>query len=391
MDCYAACLSIQNRLFNKTKKYFDMRILFICISLLIIYKSSNSQQLSSFNINGKFNSDTLTGKTYLYYPVKEKWIKDSCHIVKGAFSFAGKLMHPVLGRLGYKNKMTEIFLEPATMKVLLTNEQLEPTEISGSLSENEFREINNKIKKINSRWQSVIDTLSAVNRRSNTTFQELKSWVLEPYFDEIREAYLDFFKQNPQSYVTAYFLAINVIEMNQGNLTTDSLKEYYDKFPTLVKNSWYGEKITEELARRKIAIRGTEAYNFTKTDLNGQPLSLSSFRGKYVLLDFWGSWCVPCRKGNPYLKELYFRYKEKGFDIIGIAADNNTKDAWHKAIEKDGLPWHHILINDLGPIYNIISYPTKILIDKNGVIIGRFGSDEKELDDQLSSIFKNIH
>jgi thiol-disulfide isomerase/thioredoxin len=368
-----------------------MRILFICISLLIIYKSSNSQQLSSFNINGKFNSDTLTGKTYLYYPVKEKWIKDSCHIVKGAFSFAGKLMHPVLGRLGYKNKMTEIFLEPATMKVLLTNEQLEPTEISGSLSENEFREINNKIKKINSRWQSVIDTLSAVNRRSNTTFQELKSWVLEPYFDEIREAYLDFFKQNPQSYVTAYFLAINVIEMNQGNLTTDSLKEYYDKFPTLVKNSWYGEKITEELARRKIAIRGTEAYNFTKTDLNGQPLSLSSFRGKYVLLDFWGSWCVPCRKGNPYLKELYFRYKEKGFDIIGIAADNNTKDAWHKAIEKDGLPWHHILINDLGPIYNIISYPTKILIDKNGVIIGRFGSDEKELDDQLSSIFKNIH
>lgn len=366
-----------------------MRIFFLSIFSLIIYKSSNSQPLSSFHINGKFNVDTLTGKIYLNYQVKEKWIKDSCQIVKGNFSFTGKIMHPVLGRLAYKNKMTEIFLEPTTMKVLLNNEQLEPTEVSGSVSENELRKINNTIKKINSRWQSVKDTLSAVNRRSNPAFQELKSWVLTPYFEEIREAYLDFFKQYPQSYVTAYFLAINIIEMNQGELPADSLKKYYDKLPALVKNSWYGEKITEELAKRKIAVDGTEAYNFTKTDLHGQPLSLSSFRGKYVLLDFWGSWCVPCRKGNPHLKELYARYKEKGFDIIGIAADNDTRDAWHKAIEKDGLPWHQILIDDLEPIYNITSYPTKILIDKNGVIIGRFGSEEKELDEQLSSIFNN--
>jgi thiol-disulfide isomerase/thioredoxin len=275
------------------------------------------------------------------------------------------------------------------MRVLLTNGELEPIETSGSLSENKFREINNKIKKINSRWQSVIDTLTAINKRSNTAFQELKSWVLEPYFDEIREAYLDFFKQNPQSYVTAYFLAINVIEMNQGNLPAGSLKKYYDKLPVLVKKSLYGEQITEELAKRKIGIPGTESFDFTKTDLNGQPLSLSSLRGKYVLLDFWGSWCVPCRKGNPHLKELYFQYKDKGFDIIGIAADNNTKDAWLKAIEKDQLPWHHILIDDLEAIYNITSYPTKILIDKRGIIIGRYGSEENKLDQQLSSIFNN--
>jgi len=368
-----------------------MRFLFLAIILSFTCTNLNSQQLPSFSVNGKFNSDTLAGKIYLYYPVNGIWRKDSFLIKRGAFSFAGKLLHPTLGRLSYNNKIKEIFLEPTHMKVLCKDEQLEHIETSGSISEIEFKEIDNKIRKINNRWQSVKDTLSAVNRRSNTTFQELKSWVLEPYFEEIRKTYLDFFDKYPQSFVTAYFLSINVIEMNQGSLTANLLKTYYDRLAKPVKNSWYGEKIIEELAKRKVAIPGTEAFNFTKSDLNGRPLSLSSFRGKYVLLDFWGSWCVPCRKGNPHLKELYFRYKEKGFDIIGIAADNNTENAWRKAVEKDGLPWHHILIDDLETVYNITSYPTKILMDKQGIIIGRFGAEEKELDEQLSSIFNNIH
>ena len=132
-----------------------------------------------------------------------------------------------------------------------------------------------------------------------------------------------------------------------------------------------------------------EAFGFSQTDINGRTLSLSSFRGKYILLDFWGSWCVPCRKGNPHLIELYDHYKDKGFDIIGIAKDDNTKDAWIKAVEKDKLPWHQILCEHLDIKYNVTSYPTKILIDKNGLIIGRFGEDEIELDRQLKLIFDN--
>jgi thiol-disulfide isomerase/thioredoxin len=123
--------------------------------------------------------------------------------------------------------------------------------------------------------------------------------------------------------------------------------------------------------------------------LKGQTLSLSTFSGKYVLLEFWGSWCVPCRKGNPHLKELYYSYKDKGFDIIGIAKDDDTKDAWVKAVKKDELPWHQILVGDLDTKYNITSYPTKILIDQKGIIIGRYGEDEKELDEKLASIFKS--
>lgn len=365
-----------------TRKLIVVLLFFFCIT-------ASAQQLRLFGINGKFKPDTLTGTIYLSYPVNGIWTRDSCLIADGAFSFTGQIPHPVLGRFSYNNNTRDFFLEPATMNVQFTGRELEQVAASGSASEIEFEEIDRKIRKINDRWQSVMDTLSAVNRRSNAAFQELKGWVLNPYFAEVNDAYLDFFVQYPQSYVTAYFLAINVIEMNQGNFPVDSLNAYYEKFEDTVKGSWYGEQIRQELKKREIAVTGTRAPDFVMTDVNGSSLSLSSFRGQYVLLDFWGSWCVPCRKGNPHLKALYHRYKDKGFDIIGIAADNDTEAAWKKAIEADGLPWHHILIDDLDIEYNISAYPTKILVDGQGIIIGRYGTDDQELDEKLASIFND--
>jgi len=348
-----------------------------------------SQQPSSFTLNGRFDPDTLTGKVYLDYPAVGGFKRDSSELKGGSFSFAGQIAHPVLGRLIYGRKEKDLFIGAGNHRVLCKDARWENVEITGSSTQEEFDVLDNAVGKINKRWSVVKDTLYAVNKRSNTAFQELKGWVLEPYFEEMREAYLDFFEKYPQSYVTAYYLSFNIIELNQGGLPTESLNNYYAGFPDAVKNSVYGKGVAKQVEKRKIAAPGTDAIDFSKNDLNGKLLSLSSFRGKYVLLDFWGSWCVPCRKGNPHLKELYQRYKSKGFDIIGIAADNDTPDAWKKAIEKDGLPWHHILLDDLNKKYNIGSYPTKILIDKNGKIIGRYGSEEKELDEMLSKIFDN--
>lgn len=374
----------------KQRTYLAVGLLLFATIFSFSHLTAKAQQLQTFSINGQFNLDTLKGRIYLHYPVDGNWVKDSCSINNGVFSFTGKIAHPVLGRLNYNNSTRDIFLEPEAMKVLFTDGQLEYMQVSGSASQIAFNEIDRRVRKINSRWQSVMDTLSAVNRRNNTDFQELKGWVLQPYFAEINEAYLGFFNNHPQSYVTAYFLSIDIIEMNQGHLSSDSLTFYYNKLGASVENSWYGKQIIQNLTNRKIAIPGTDAPDFTKTDLNGKPLSLSAFRGKYVLLDFWGSWCVPCRKANPHLKALYQRYKDKGFDIIGIAADNDTEDAWKKAIEADGLPWHHILIDDLDTKYNILSYPTKILVDPKGTIIERYDVEEKDLDEKLNSIFNTL-
>ena len=130
-------------------------------------------------------------------------------------------------------------------------------------------------------------------------------------------------------------------------------------------------------------------------------ISLSDYKGKYVLLDFWASWCVPCRAGNPHLKELYAKYHDKGIEFIGVSDDDSKPDAWHKAVEKDGLPWRHVLRgldmqklmnnqpnpNDISEKYGIHTLPTKILIDPAGKIIGRYSEESEPLDAELKKIF----
>ena len=116
--------------------------------------------------------------------------------------------------------------------------------------------------------------------------------------------------------------------------------------------------------------------------MNGKIVNLADYKGKYVLLDFWGSWCGPCRAGNPHLKDLYAKYKTKGFTIIGIANESGTiaeaSAAWKKAVKEDGLPWIQVLNNegkdkvDVTNIYEVSAFPTKILVDKDGKIIGRY-------------------
>lgn len=368
-----------------------MRLLLFVIMLSFGYSGAFSQKAFPFSLKGKFKSDTIEGKIYLMYEINGKGNIDSSFIKKGMFSFSGNILHPDFAILAFNKAQSNLFLSPGQMTILCKDPELKEIEITGSKADLEYREIDKSVRKINRRWQTVLDTLDAVGTRSITSFQELRDWVLLPYFEEFREAYIDFFAQHPQSFVTAYYLSQNVIEMNQGVFPTDSLRAYYQRFKVPVKSSWYGKKIAEELSNRQIGVPGKKAFDFSQTDKNGQILSLQSFRGKYVLLDFWGSWCVPCRKGHPHLKEIYSKYKDQNFDIIGVAKEYGSKDIWLKAIQNDGLPWHQILCDNLDSNYNITSFPTKILIDKEGVIIGRYGEEATELDKQLKVIFDKQH
>jgi len=174
----------------------------------------------------------------------------------------------------------------------------------------------------------------------------------------------------------------------------------------LVNGIQYSQRIFLIAAGRSgFALRGAAMrlmhLGLTVFDAHGNLLTLSAFRGKYVLLDFWASWCVPCRHSHPHLINLYNKYKDKGFDIIGIASDMGREAVWKEAIEKDNVGiWHHVLEgekkaaskNDSDSIsnqYGVAALPTKILIDPKGKIIGRYtGDGGNELDIELSKIFK---
>jgi thiol-disulfide isomerase/thioredoxin len=290
-----------------------------------------------------------------------------------------------------------LFLEPTTMKVVVEEDKFKQAQVTGSQTQKEYAQLQASFIQLRNRWKTVMDTLSAVNKRSNFQYQEMKDWVLTPYTAEMDEIENDFFKHHPGSYVTAYYLRFKSRELSR-----DSLLVFYQKMPEKVKQSSFGKALFTEIEKKKIGVPGTEAKMFSSIDIDGKPLNLSDFKGKYVLVDFWASWCVPCRKGNPHLKELYATYKGKGFEVIGVSDDDRYPNAWKKAVAQDGLPWKHVLrglkstngvfdrTNDISEDFNISSLPTQILIDPSGKIIGRYGDGGQPhnwLDSMLQSVF----
>ena len=371
--------------------------------------TGQTKQGGTFILSGKV-TNLQEGYVYLRYSNKDgKYVNDSAALQNGAFRFSGHIDEPTMAGFSGKTKSrgmddpnyTSIFLEPGNMNVVVADQAFKEAKVTGSVSQQEYAGLQAQQRKVQKRWAVVMDTLHEVNKRSNFEYQELKDWVLTPYFEEMKEIQSAFIKSHPASFATAYILRIS------RDYATDTLKNIYAAFPAKVKQSSYGKAIAEDLENRKKGVPGAVAAGFSTTDINGQPLSLSDFKGKYVLVDFWASWCVPCRKGNPHLKELYAQYKDKGFEVIGVSDDDSKPDAWRTAVAKDALPWKHVLrgmkmtrdgdklnidrSKDISAGYNVSSLPTQILIGPDGTIIGRYGEDgdaHAALDEKLQAVFK---
>lgn len=155
----------------------------------------------------------------------------------------------------------------------------------------------------------------------------------------------------------------------------DKFEADYNTFTERVRNSVLGQNGRDDIIARKATGEGTPAPDFTLNDREGNPVPLESLRGQYVLLDFWASWCHPCRESMPHLKELYARYHEKGLEILGISTDSKSED-WLQAVREDATPWIHVLDSGVAEAYGVHSIPTFFLIDPEGIMVGKIGHDD---------------
>ncbi len=205
----------------------------------------------------------------------------------------------------------------------------------------------------------------------------------------------DYALNNPNSVVAAFYMRMQANEVDQ---TFEEFQQIVEGFSDTVKKSSFYKPLKDELEGLKRTAIGETAPDFTlKTD-QGKDFTLSSLRGeKVVLVDFWASWCVPCRKSYPHLKEVYNKYKDKGFEVVAVTNDSNH-DQWKKAIKDDGLEWIQVADvfppRDQGPPFTakvITAYaapylPSTYLLDKNGKIVAKHLHGE-ELDKKLEEIF----
>lgn len=393
---------------------------FLIGPVLSIAQSDTSKD--NFILQGNVAGQNV-GEIYLsgFYGVNGKYKKDSANINNGSFHFEGTISQPTeayvsLRRDGSNDlsgNTTFIFLEPSKMTISLKKNDFDNSVVTGSKSQidqdklNKLKaDINKEIRPLGKEYDKLNLEYIAAMRRTNDedSLQYYKDRAvaakdaMDPYIEKLDKIDSAFIKSHPASYVTASMMRYKI-----SSMTASEIESVYNKMPPAIQKSSYGRNIIGELKKLKAGSPGAEAFNFSATDINDKPLSLNDFKGKYVMLDFWASWCVPCRAGNPHLKELYRRYKDKGFEIIGISDDDSRPEEWKKAVAKDGIGiWKHVLrglkrtdkgydkSGDISEHFGIHTLPTKVLIDPNGLIIGRYGGggeDDEAMDKKLNEIF----
>lgn len=376
-------------------------ILLLFFTLFITVRTEAQDTTGSFIFHGTVLGED-TGFVHLYYLNKTgNFIEDSVQLNKGNFSFAGLISEPtravftgkIKSRSVDDSNYTEVFLEPFEMAVIANANDFKHVHITGSKTQAEYEKLNELKEPIRKEEEllssAFINNRSALEKdKSNATLLARDDSIREefkPFNERLNRIDYEFIAANPASYISAYLLFYSL-----RNLSPDSSKMFYDAFSELVKNSQHGKMINKEIERKQNGLPGMKAENFSFADINGEKLSLFSLKKNgYIILDFWASWCRPCRESAPHLLSLYNKYHLKGLKVIAVAIKDD-KVAWKQAIKKDNTGiWHQVLDTgkaekDIADLYGISGIPVKILIDKNGIIVGRYeGYDSKDNDGEL--------
>ena len=207
--------------------------------------------------------------------------------------------------------------------------------------------------------------------------------------DRDEQVYASFIRANPNSPVALYALR----QYAGWDINPDKIEPMLSALPEALRQAPSALALKEQVEIAKKTAVGKMAMDFTQNDTLGRPVSLSSFRGKYVLVDFWASWCGPCRKENPNVVKAFQKYKDKNFTVLGVSLDrSNAHDKWMKAIHDDGLTWNHVSDlkfwdNEVAKLYGIKAIPQNLLLDPQGKIVAKNINGE-ELHSKLDSLLK---
>ena len=381
-----------------------------------------------FTIKGSLTVNKADSATLYYEGDGGKYMHQTIPVKNNQFTLTGNIPHAVSSRIVFKKtkeviprekqeeRMREFYIEPGIMTLKGDPVNVKTLVMTGSKTQTEYEALNSKIesirleeKPLEAKYMKANEEYmnAEKNKKSAAVLDSLKYIAadihdqFEPYNARIKRDTYKFFTEHPNSYVT-----LSMMRYYVSSMSLDSAKQIYNAFNSELKATPDARDIDEHIKQIEAGSPGAIAPLFTKTDINGKSLSLADFKGKYVMLDFWASWCVPCRKSNPHMIELYNKYKAKGFDVIGIADDDRKIAVWNAAVAKDGVGiWHNVLRGldmdkimkniknpeDLDQQYGIASIPTKILIGPDGKILGRYGDSyggtEEDMDKMLAAIF----
>lgn len=301
-------------------------------------------------------------------------------VANGTFLIKGEIEEPEQAFLSFTQEAKadttalSFLIDKGNINVVIAD-RLSSAKVTGSKADKDFKAYLSKTAPNTQEFNEFYELMKrkAMNGGNRDSLQLVFQNAYEIYKKETHNIRLDFIRKNPNTFMSLLLLP-EIAEYSQNYKLIDSI---YNLLGSDIKKMPSAKIISDKFQRERTLSIGAVAPEFSQANVDGRQVRLSEFRGKYVLLDFWASWCGPCRQENPNVVKVYNQFKDKNFTVLGISLDRpGAKSAWLKAIEDDKLTWTHVSDlnfwkNEVAVMYNVTGIPQNFLLDPEGKIVAK--------------------